>query len=76
MPLGNSARRSAPVARSALTLQGKSGKGGQKKGGGLLADIPKPEAASETPSVEPWQETEVIMNNLLLVESYSRNVGR
>lgn len=39
-------------------------------------DIPQPQAVAEAPGVEPWQETEVIMNNLLLVESYSRNVGR
>ncbi len=72
-----------PIARAercerveTVTAQGKSGKGGQKKGPGSLMDIPKPQAAQETPTVEPWQETEVIMNNLLLVESYSRNVGR
>lgn len=34
------------------------------------------EVPAEEASVEPYQETEVIMNNLLLVESYSRSVGR
>jgi hypothetical protein len=62
--------------KKAVDLQGKSGKGGQKKGPGSLMDIPQPQAVVETAAGEPWQEAEVIMNNLLLVESYSRNVGR
>lgn len=37
-------------------------------------DLPKEQVAETI--VEPWQETEVIMGNLLLIESYSRNVGR
>ncbi|KAK9818548.1 hypothetical protein WJX74_004619 [Apatococcus lobatus] len=47
---------------------GKKGGGGQKKGPGSLADIPKPP--------EPWKDPEVIMENLLLVESFRRKVGR
>lgn len=61
-------------------MQGKSKKGGQKKGPGSLMDIPVkedgPSKKAEEIALEPWQETEVIMDNLLLVESYSRNVGR
>ena len=37
-------------------------------------DIPKEKV--EEVILEPWQETEVIMDNLLLIESFSRNVGR
>ena len=49
--------------------KGGGGKGGgQKKGPGSLADIPKPP--------EPWKDPEVIMENLLLVESFRRKVGR
>lgn len=39
-------------------------------------DIPKADKPAEEAPLEPWQATPVIMNNLLLVESYSRNVGR
>lgn len=57
--------------------QGKKGKSGkQKKGPGSLMDIPQSDVPAEEAALEPYQETEVIMNNLLLVESYSRNVGR
>ena len=55
----------------AMLQQKKSGSskgGGQKKGAGSLADIPKPP--------EPWKDPEVIMENLLLVESFRRKVGR
>ena len=59
------------------------GKGGQKKGPGSLMDLPVvDDAAEETPAgpatetKEPWQTTDVIMQNLLLVESFWRNVGR
>lgn len=55
-------------------IQGKAKKGGQKKGPGSLMDIPKPQA--EEIAKEPYEETEVIMDNLLLIESFSRNVGR
>lgn len=55
-------------------VQGKQKKGGQKKGPGSLMDIPK-EKAAET-ILEPWQETDVIMGNLLLIESFNRIVGR
>lgn len=55
-------------------MQGKAKKGGQKKGPGSLMDIPKPQA--EEIAKEPYEETEVIMDNLLLIESFSRNVGR
>ena len=55
-------------------VQGKPKKGGQKKGPGSLMDIPKPQA--EEIANEPYEETEVIMDNLLLIESFSRNVGR
>lgn len=39
----------------------KGGKKGAKKSGGLLGDVPK---------LQPWQKTEVIMQHLLMIESY------
>ncbi len=59
---------------SSCASQGKAKKGGQKKGPGSLMDIPKQQA--EEIIKEPYEETEVIMDNLLLIESFSRNVGR
>ena len=54
-----------------IYLQGKGGK--QKKGPGSLMDIPQTkEEEPEVSEVEPYQETPVIMDNLLLVESYFR----
>ncbi|KAK9842623.1 hypothetical protein WJX84_001135 [Apatococcus fuscideae] len=47
---------------------GKKGGGGQQKGPGSLMDIPKPP--------EPWNDPEIIMENLLLIESFRRKVGR
>ncbi|KAK9812015.1 hypothetical protein WJX73_009002 [Symbiochloris irregularis] len=61
--------------------KGKGG-GGQKKGPGSVIDIPKsegPEAAGPStagPSKEPWEQTDVVMINLLLIENYRRAVGR
>ncbi|KAL4431366.1 hypothetical protein ABPG75_006622 [Micractinium tetrahymenae] len=46
---------------------GKKGSG-QKKGPGSLMDPPKP--------AEPWLQTSVIMQNLLMIESHSRKTGR
>ncbi|KAL4422185.1 hypothetical protein ABPG77_006426 [Micractinium sp. CCAP 211/92] len=46
---------------------GKKG-GGQKKGPGSLMNPPKP--------AEPWLQTSVIMQNLLMIESHSRKTGR
>lgn len=47
---------------------GGKGKGGQKKGGSSIADLLKPK--------EPWERTEVVMQNLILVENHRRKVGR
>ncbi|CAL8464536.1 g4071 [Coccomyxa elongata] len=46
---------------------GGKGKGGQKKGGSSIADLLKPK--------EPWERTEVVMQNLILVENHRRKVG-
>lgn len=47
--------------------------GAKKKGPGSLMDIPETEENEpEIPVVEPYQETPVIMDNLLLVESHFR----
>lgn len=52
----------------ACSLQAKKKGGGKKKQAGSLMDPPKPAA--------PYLQTEVIMHNLLMVESYKRKVGR
>jgi hypothetical protein len=45
--------------------KGKKGKkGGNKKGGSLLGDLAK------TPQIQPWQTTDIVMQHLLMVESY------
>ena len=49
-------------------LQAKKKSGSKKKGPGSLMDPPKP--------AHPYLETDVIMQNLLMVESYKRKVGR
>ena len=60
---------SSLLRRQAHSLQAKKkGGGGQKKGPGSLMDIPKPAA--------PYLDTDVVMQNLLMVESFSRFVGR
>jgi hypothetical protein len=46
---------------------GKKG-GGKKKGPGSLMDIAKKK--------EPFEDVTVVMQNLLMVESFRRNVGR
>ncbi len=42
--------------------------GGKKKQAGSLMDPPK--------SAAPYLQTEVIMHNLMMVESYKRKVGK
>lgn len=42
----------------------KGKKGGKQKKGSLLGSVPKKSA------IQPWQTTEVIMQHLLMVESY------
>jgi hypothetical protein len=44
------------------------GKGSQKKGGSNIADLLKPK--------QPWERTEVVMQNLILIESFRRKAGR
>ena len=52
-----------------LQGKGKKGKkGGNKKGPGSLMDAIKPK--------EPFQDIQVVMLNLLIIESFKRNVGR
>lgn len=65
--VGNRGATLAPVSSRTVACEAKKGKkkkGGQKgnkKGGGLLTDVPK---------LQPWQKTEVIMQHLLMIESY------
>jgi hypothetical protein len=49
-------------------LQAKKKGGGKKKQAGSLMNPPKPAA--------PYLQTEVIMHNLMMVESYKRKVGK
>ena len=49
-------------------MQAKKKGGGKKKGPGSLMDAPK--------AAEPYLEAQTIMQNLLMVESYKRKVGR
>ena len=47
----------------------KNGKGGnQKKGGSAIGDLLKPK--------QPYEQTEVVLQNLLIVENHRRKVGR
>jgi hypothetical protein len=46
----------------------KGGGGAQKKGGSSIADLLKPR--------QPYEETDTILQNLLLIENHRRNVGR
>ena len=46
----------------------KGGGGAQKKGGSSIADLLKPR--------QPYEETGIIMQNLLLIENHRRKVGR
>eukprot|EP00892_Ulva_mutabilis_P004439 jgi/Ulvmu1/2367/UM013_0215.1 len=48
----------------------KGGKKGNKKGGSLLGDL------ANAPKIQPWQTTEVIMQHLLMIESYWRAAGK
>lgn len=48
----------------------KGKKGGKQKKGSLLGSVPKKSA------IQPWQTTEVIMQHLLMVESYRRAAGK
>ena len=59
-----------PVRRSASVVCNakKKGKKGGKKQKGSLLDIPKKS------QIQPWQTTEIIMQHLLLVESYRCDV--
>jgi hypothetical protein len=63
----------AQAACRLVNLQGGGGSGkkggGQKKGPSTLVIPPKPPAV-------PYLSTDVIMHNLILVESFSRKVGR
>lgn len=58
------------LTRCTFAMQGGGGKGkgNQKKGGSSIADLLKPK--------EPWERTEVVMQNLILVENHRRKVGR
>lgn len=49
--------------------KGGKGKGGNKKGGSLLGEL------AAKPKIQPWQSTDVIMQHLLMVESYRKAVG-
>mmetsp|Transcript_46131 Transcript_46131/g.115505 ORF Transcript_46131/g.115505 Transcript_46131/m.115505 type:complete len:326 (-) Transcript_46131:282-1259(-) len=55
------------AAKKGAKKGGKKG-GGKKKGPGSLMDMVKPK--------EPFEDVNVIMQNLLMVESFRRNVGR
>ncbi|PRW20317.1 MEKHLA domain-containing isoform B [Chlorella sorokiniana] len=61
------ARRQLVVVAAKKGGGGKKGSG-QKKGPGSLMNPPKP--------AEPWLQTQVIMDNLLLIESHFRKTGR
>ncbi len=47
---------------------GKKGGGNQKKGGSAISDLLKPK--------QPFEQTEVVLQNLLLIENHRRKVGR
>lgn len=55
--------------------------GGQKKGPGSVIDIPKPQEAQADPHTTeagkaPYEDTDVVMINLLVIENYRRKLGR
>lgn len=58
-------RRPHPLVRAQGGGGGKKGGGGQKKQGSLLPQVPK----------LPYLNTDVIMHNLLLIESFRRQLG-
>ena len=56
---------------------GKKGGGGQKKGPGLLASLPGASLPDGQPKPQlPYLDTEVILHNLLLIESYYRKTKK
>lgn len=65
--LGYTGLFSKPYIETSL-MQAKKKGGGKKKGPGSLMDAPK--------AAEPYLEAQTIMQNLLMVESYKRKVGR
>ena len=47
---------------------GKKGGGNQKKGGSAIGDLLKPR--------QPFEQTEVVLQTLVLIENHRRKVGR
>lgn len=51
-------------------IQGKKGKGSKKKEASVISTHLAQNAR------EPWQEPELLMENMIMLESYCRSVGR
>lgn len=58
------------VERGRTWVQGKKGKGSKKKEASVISTHLAQNAR------EPWQDPELLMENMIMLESYCRSVGR